>query len=90
MLKIFITCEGRYSIVFIFHLQFRLHMEGIKRMNRPYYFLRDLKKMAMKVQDNPKTPFSRNLLSWIDQSNCQGQAREIIEDLGPIFNPVRF
>jgi hypothetical protein len=25
-------------------------------MNLPYYFLRDLNKMTMKVQDNPKTP----------------------------------
>jgi hypothetical protein len=25
-------------------------------MNLPYYFLRDLNKMAMKVQENPKTP----------------------------------
>jgi hypothetical protein len=25
-------------------------------MNLPYYFLRDLNKMAMKIQENPKTP----------------------------------
>jgi hypothetical protein len=56
MLKRFITCEGRYSTVFLFHLRFLLHLAGIKRMNLPYYFLRDLNKMAMKVQENPKTP----------------------------------
>ena len=33
-----------------------LHIVGIKRMNLPYYFLRDLNKMAMRVQANPKTP----------------------------------
>jgi len=31
-------------------------MEGIKRMNLPYYFLRDLNNMAIKVQEKPKTP----------------------------------
>lgn len=56
MLKRFITCEGRYSTIFLFHLRFLLHLAGIKRMNLPYYFLRDLNKMAMKVQANPKTP----------------------------------
>jgi hypothetical protein len=54
ILKIFITCEGRYSILFIFHLQFLLHLTRIKRMNLPYYFSGDLKKMDMTVQANPK------------------------------------
>jgi hypothetical protein len=54
MLKRFITCEGRYSIVFLFHLRFLLHLAGIKRMNLPYYFLRDLNKMAMRVQATPR------------------------------------
>jgi hypothetical protein len=56
MLKRSITCEGRYSMVFLFHLRFMLHLAGIKRMNLPYYFLRDLNKMAIKVQENAKTP----------------------------------
>jgi hypothetical protein len=56
MLKRFITCEGRYSIVFLFHLQFLLHLPGIKRMNLPYYILRVLNKMAMRVQGNPNAP----------------------------------
>jgi hypothetical protein len=56
MLKRFITCEGRYSIVFLFHLRFLLHLDRIKRMNLPYYLFRDLKNMAMRVQENPKTP----------------------------------
>jgi hypothetical protein len=56
MLKRFISCEGHYSIIFLFHLGFLLHLEGIKRMDLPYYFLWDLKQMAMKFQTNPKTP----------------------------------
>jgi hypothetical protein len=56
MLKRFITSEGHYYVVFLFHLRFMLHLAGIKRMNLTYYFLRDLNKMAMKVQANPKTP----------------------------------
>jgi hypothetical protein len=56
MLKRYITCEGWYSIVFMFQLRFLLHLSGIKRMSFPYYFVRDLNKMAMKIQANPKTP----------------------------------
>jgi hypothetical protein len=56
MLKRYITCEGRYSTVFLFHLFFLLHLLGIKRMSPPYYFLRELNKIAMKIKENPKTP----------------------------------
>jgi hypothetical protein len=69
MLKRFITCEGCYSIVFLFHLRFLLHLDGIKRMNLPYYFLRDLNKMAMRVQENPNTPphgiFHQGLIKFL-------------------------
>jgi hypothetical protein len=56
ILNHFITCEEQYSTVFLFHLRFLLHLSRIKRMNQPYYFLRDLNKMVMKVQANPRTP----------------------------------
>jgi hypothetical protein len=36
MLKQYITCEGSYSIVFLFHPCFILHLSGIKRMSLPY------------------------------------------------------
>jgi hypothetical protein len=56
MLKRYIACEGCYSTMFLFHLCFLLHLSGIKRMSLPYYFLRYLNSMAMKIQENPNTP----------------------------------
>jgi hypothetical protein len=72
ILKRFITCEGHYSIVFLFHLRFLLHLAWIKRMNLPYYFLRDLNNMAMRVQVNPKIPphsiFHQGLIKFLVKS----------------------
>jgi hypothetical protein len=73
ILKRFITCEGRYYIVFLFHLRFFLHLSGIKRLNLPYYLLHDLKNMAMRVQENPKTPphgiFHQGLIKFLFKAN---------------------
>jgi hypothetical protein len=49
MLKRFITYEGRYFVLFLFHLQSMFHLVEIKRIDLPCYFLRDLNNMAMKV-----------------------------------------
>ena len=56
MLKCYSTCEGWYSTFFLYHLCFLFHLAGIKRMSLPFYFMRDLNKMAKKIQENPKTP----------------------------------
>jgi hypothetical protein len=46
-----------------------IHIEGIKRMNLPYYFLWDLNNMDMRVQENPKTPphriFHQGLIKFL-------------------------
>jgi hypothetical protein len=69
MFKRLITCEGCYCIVFLFHLRFMLHLAGIKRTILPFYFLRDLNKMDMRVQVNPKNPphksFHQGLITFL-------------------------
>jgi hypothetical protein len=40
-----VTCEGRYGLVFYFHIRFLMVFLGF-RLNMPFYLLRSLSKMA--------------------------------------------
>lgn len=46
----FLTCEGHYSLTFLYHTQFLLHFESGKLINFPYYLLWSLEKMSKGVQ----------------------------------------
>jgi hypothetical protein len=46
ILQIFLTCEGRYAITFLYHLRLLLHFEGGPKMNFPYFLWMSLSKMA--------------------------------------------
>jgi hypothetical protein len=45
MLKKFITCEGRYGLVFLYHVHLLMVFLGFN-LNMPFYLLRSLQKMA--------------------------------------------
>jgi hypothetical protein len=53
-LQIFITCEGRYAITFLYHLRLLLHFEGGPKMNFPYFLWMSLSKMARGVRSTSK------------------------------------
>jgi len=44
MVKQFVTCEGRYGLVFLYHLQLLMNFMGYP-LNMPFYSLRSLYKM---------------------------------------------
>jgi hypothetical protein len=46
----FVTCEGRFSIVYLYHIKILQHLKGEKILNMPYYFLKSLSKMSMSIQ----------------------------------------
>jgi hypothetical protein len=51
ILKQFITCEGRYGFVFLFHLRFLMVFMGFE-LNMPHYLHRSLFKMAKRYKRN--------------------------------------
>ena len=51
ILKQFITCEGRYGFVFLFHLRLLMVFMGFE-LNMPHYLHRSLFKMAKKYKRN--------------------------------------
>jgi len=42
LIKKYITCEGRYSHVSMFHMKFLLHITEDTRMNLPFFILKSL------------------------------------------------
>jgi hypothetical protein len=52
-IQVYITCEGRYSRVMIYHFKLMNHFTGRTPLNFPYYLHRSLTKMAYQVQAKP-------------------------------------
>jgi hypothetical protein len=45
ILKQFVTCEGRYRLVFLYHIRLLMHFIGFD-LDMPFYLLRSLYKMS--------------------------------------------
>jgi len=46
----FVTCEGRYSIVYLYHIKLLLHLKGQCTMSLPCFLLQSLTKMSKTIQ----------------------------------------
>ena len=46
----FVTCEGRYIIVFLYHIKLLLHLKGKYTISLPYFLLQSLTKMSKTIQ----------------------------------------
>jgi hypothetical protein len=57
VIKQFITCEGRYGLVLLFHIQFLMIFQGFK-LNLPLYLLKILQKMDKLYQRPNPNPES--------------------------------
>jgi hypothetical protein len=68
-IQVYITCEGRYDRVMLYHFKLMDHFTNKVPLNFPYYFHRSLIKMSHKVQDEPnkiqKTLFHFGLINMI-------------------------
>ena len=52
MIQNYVTCEGRYDRVLRCHLRFLMHLSGEKKMNFPYYMLKSIQKMIVRVHSH--------------------------------------
>jgi hypothetical protein len=67
IIKQFVTCEGRYGLVFLFHVRLLMVFLGFK-LNLPFYFLKILQKMSRFYQrQNPNSESSlfHHGLIWV-------------------------
>ena len=48
----YVTCEGRFSFVFLYYIRILQHLNQEKLMDMPYYLLHNLKKISMQVRKN--------------------------------------
>jgi hypothetical protein len=46
----YITCEGRFSLIYIYHIRLLMHLNGDYPLNLPYFLLKSLTKMSKRVQ----------------------------------------
>jgi hypothetical protein len=46
----YITCEGRFSLIYIYHIRILMHLNGDYPLNLPYFLLKSLTKMSKRVQ----------------------------------------
>ena len=46
LIQKYVTCEGRYSLIFLYHIRILMHLGNEKPMNMPYFLLQSLKKMS--------------------------------------------
>ena len=46
----FITCEGRFSIIYLYHIKLLQHLRGDCEINMPYFLLQSFSKMAKAIQ----------------------------------------
>ena len=50
---VYITCEGRYNRVMIYHFKLINHFIGTNPLNLPFYLYKILTKMAQQVRAKP-------------------------------------
>ena len=50
---VYITCEGRYNRVMIYHFKLMNHFTGRSPLNLPFYLHKSLTKMAHQVKSQP-------------------------------------
>jgi hypothetical protein len=50
----YFTCEGRFNMVYQYHIRLLLHFTGKEAMNLPFYLFRSIGKMSDKVQAKSK------------------------------------
>jgi hypothetical protein len=54
VIQIYFTCEGRFNMIYQYHIRLLLHFIGKYLMNIPFYLFRSMGKMVDRVQAKSK------------------------------------
>ena len=52
LIQKYIKCEGRFSLIFLYHIRILQNLNQKKLLNMPYYLLHNLQKMSMQFKKN--------------------------------------
>ena len=52
LIQKYVTCEGCFNLVFLYHIRILQHLNQKKLIDMPYYLLHSLQKMSMQVKKN--------------------------------------
>jgi len=85
----FITCEGRFSIIYLYHIKLLQHLRDDIEINMPYYLLQSISKMAKGVQkqekDMEKSLYHHGLIKMIITHEFRKQSlswKQVLIDSG--------
>jgi hypothetical protein len=69
VIQIYFTCEGRFNMIYQYHIRPLLHFIGKYAMNLPFYLFRSVGKMSDRVQSKSKevdkSVFHSNLIKML-------------------------
>jgi SOS response regulatory protein OraA/RecX len=75
-LQKYLTCEGRYGLVFFYHFRLLMHFKG-ETINLPHFLLNNLKKMVASIQHSPRNIDNRlyhhGIIKMLIESKLQKQ-----------------
>ena len=90
----YITCDGRYDRVLKCHLKLLLHIHGVIHLNLPFYLLKSLQKMMLKVQKCPshtaRSIYHQGLIKLLVLNQLEKEGRSwnsLLSELGFSENP---
>jgi hypothetical protein len=55
VIRRYITCEGRFSLVHLYHISLLMHLNGDSPLCLPFVLLKSLSKMSKRIQTHPTT-----------------------------------
>jgi hypothetical protein len=55
VIRRYITCEGRFSLVHIYHIRFLMYLNGDIPLCLPFFLLKSLSKMSKRIQSHHAT-----------------------------------
>jgi hypothetical protein len=80
LIQKYVTCEGCFSLIFLYHIIILLHLKGEKILNMPYFLIKYLTKMSKSIQKKNKNVdrslYHHGLVKIIVKSELQKQGIE--------------
>jgi hypothetical protein len=65
LIQRYFTCEGRFNMIYQYHIRLLLHFNGKDLMNLPLYLFRSTRKMDVRVQTKSKAMETSVFYSWL-------------------------
>jgi hypothetical protein len=59
VIRRYITCEGGFSLVHLYHIRFLIHLNGDIPLCFPFFLLKSLSNMSKRIQTHPATTRKR-------------------------------